>query len=120
MNTITEQKNWRVSKARDMTLGEPYIRCRYGVVRQYDDGEIDVWVTNVRVFLRLEKIWKAKKHYDDGGLFIRPWGDLNQVCLVLKARKRRKVSAGMREAGKRLAEASKAARTVLADSRASE
>lgn len=110
MNTITEQKNWRVSKARDMKWGEPYIACKYGLIRQYDDGDLDVWVTAIRIANRLEKVWKAKKHYDDGALFIRPYTDLDQASLILKARKRRKVSDRMREAGRILAERARTSR----------
>jgi len=104
METITEQNRWKVSKALDMTFGEPYIRGKYGIIRQISDGNIDVWATNRRISIRLEKTWKAKQHYDDGALFIRPFSDLDTACLILKCRKRRKVTDKMREAGKRLSE----------------
>jgi hypothetical protein len=110
MNTIIEQLNWRVSKARDMKWGEPYIQCRYGIIRQYDDGDLDVWVMNTRVASRLENTWKAKKHYDEGALFIQPYADLDVACRFLKARKRRKVSDRMREAGRILAERARVCR----------
>lgn len=118
MNTITEQMNWKVSKARDLKWGEPYIQCRYGIITQFDDGDLDIWVMNSRISTRIERIWTAKKHYDDGAAFIRPFSDLDQACLVLKARKRKKVSDKMREAGKRLAERAKAIKQGLSFPRA--
>lgn len=116
MNTITEQNRWRVSKARDMKWGEPYIAGRYGVIRQYLDGDIDIWVTAIRIANRMEKLWKAKKHYDDGALFIQPFDDLDVACRFLKARARRKVTTSMRLRGQMLAERARIARlarTVL-------
>jgi hypothetical protein len=101
---ITQQNKWKVSKSRDMRWGEPYIPCKYGLIRQYDDGDLDVWVTTTRMSAKLEKIWKVKKRYDDWASFIRPFTDLDQACRILKARKRRKVTDSMRLAGKRLAE----------------
>ena len=93
-----------------MRFGEPYIQCRYGIIRQYDDGDLDVWAINTRIAARVERIWPAKKHYDDGASFIRPFADLDQACLILKARKRRKVTAQMREKGRILAERTKQSR----------
>ncbi len=93
MNTIIEQKKWRVSKALDMKFGEPHIPCRYGIVRQYDDGDLDVWVMTTRMAARLAKTWPVKKSYDDGALFIRPFSDLDKVCTVLRGRRKRVLSA---------------------------
>lgn len=93
-----------------MRWGEPYIQCRYGIIRQYDDGDLDVWAINTRIAVRIERLWPAKKHYDDGALFIRPFADLDVACRLLKARKRRKVSAEMRERGRILAERTQMAR----------
>lgn len=119
MNTITEQINWRVSKARDMKWGEPYIQCKYGIITQYDDGDLDVWATTTRTAAKLEKIWTPKKHYDDGAMFIRPFADLDQACLILKARKRRKVSSEMIKRGKKLADRQRAIKLGLAAGSAS-
>jgi len=73
--------------------GDPVVRGRHGVISQYKDGDLDVWVTNLRVALRVERGgWKAKNHYDDGAVFVRPFGDLDRAARYIQANKRRTLS----------------------------
>ena len=92
MNTLITQSKWRVSKARDMKYGELYIPCKYGVIRQYNDGDLDIWITNSRIAKRMANLWPVKKDWDGEALFIRPFSDLDIACKNLKARKKRQVS----------------------------
>lgn len=94
MNRIEDQKDWRVWRDEE---GQPTLRGRYGVISQYKNGDLDVWVKNVRRFNQMERFWKARQHWDDGGLFIQPYADLNLACRYLKCRKRRKMSPEQRE-----------------------
>lgn len=52
------------------------------------NDHLDIWVLNTRIAKTLELTWKAKNHYDDGALFIRPWSDLDEAAKALKCSKR--------------------------------
>lgn len=86
---LSDQKRWRTTVSED---GDREIVGKYGTICQYEDGDLDVWVTNKRVACRLEKCWTAEQHYDDAALFIRPYSDLNYAAKIIRARKRRHMS----------------------------
>ena len=102
MENLITQKRWKVAKGSEMRYGEPFIPCRYGVIRQYDDGDLDIWTSNIRIANKISTIWTPKRRFDDGAFYIRPYSDLDQACQLLKARKRRRVTPEMRERGIRL------------------
>ena len=89
MLTLKDQTRWRVFKNDE---GDPILKGKHGVISLYADGDLDIWVQKTRVFAQMERIWKAKQHWDDGGLFIRPWQDLDQAAKYLKCVKKRHLS----------------------------
>ena len=87
---LSEQRKWRISIVDDR---ERVIKGKYGLISQYPDGDLDVWITTNRIALQVERSgWKAEGHYDDGAYFIRPYEDLDKACKWIKARKRRVIS----------------------------
>ncbi len=86
---LKDQRTWRITRDED----EWCIRGKKGVIHQFEDGYLDVWVTDLRLSKRMERAgWEAKNHYDDGALFIRPYEDLNRACRWIQAKKRRVMS----------------------------
>lgn len=86
---IDTQRVWRTVSEE----GERVIRGKRGLVSQYPDGDLDVWVTHLRSSRTMERSgWKAKNHYDDGALFIRPFSDLDKAAKYIKAKRRRVMS----------------------------
>src|SRR5258708_310804 len=92
-------ESWRVSRIDK----EPMILGRRGQIAWYREGDLDVWAKNTRIAKRLEHRLKAKAHYYDGALFIRPPSDLDAACMAIKAYRRRRVSEAMRQHGRDLA-----------------
>lgn len=116
MINLKDQKKWRVI----IDNGEYVIKGKFGQVSVYGDNELDIWVCTWEPALsdqwpqmakrserrsnRMEREgWKAKQHYDDGGLFIRPFSDLDKACIYIKAGRKRQVTEAMREAGRKYA-----------------
>jgi hypothetical protein len=114
-NVLREQSMWKVG--RDKDSGESVCTGKYGVIHEYGANELDIWVTNLRCANRIEKTgWKAKNHYDDGALFIRPFSDLDKTAKALKCRKRRQVTEAMRERGRSLARMAQVKKSAQLDS----
>ena len=105
MNAIKDQTRWRISKGDD---GDYRILGKWGEIHDHVDG-LDVWIHAFKPTEELEKRserranwieakgWKAKQHYDDGALFIRPFSDLDLACKFIKASKRRHLSEEQRK-----------------------
>lgn len=110
MITLKDQKRWKTQ----IIDGEYVIRGKFGQVALYSDGGLDVWVctwepatsddwpkeakrSEHRANRMEREDWKAKQHYDDGGLFIRPATDLNQACKYIQASKRRHLNPEQRK-----------------------
>lgn len=84
--TIKDQRMWRVKPDEE---GESAIKGKYGIIHQYADGDLDIWITAMRVSKLAERQgWKAAAHYDDGAYFVRPYSDLNKACQYIRARKK--------------------------------
>ena len=94
LGSIEKQTVWRVKREDH----EWVILGKQGQIAQYEDGELDVWVTSPVIAGRLERGgWKAEHHYDDGAFFIRPWGDLDQAAKAIRAPKRKHLSPAQRK-----------------------
>lgn len=91
---LKTQKKWRVTLN---DVNDYQLKGKYGAITVYPDGDLDVWVKNIRIFLRMERIWKAKQHWDDGGLFVRPYADLDVIAKCLRCSKRRTMSPENRQ-----------------------
>lgn len=106
---LKTQNRWRVM----LDNGEHVIKGKLGQVSLHGDNELDVWVctwepaqsddwpkkakqSEHRANRMEREGWVAKQHYDDGGLFIRPWADLDRACQYIGAKKRRQVTEAMR------------------------
>lgn len=101
---LKEQTRWKTI----LDNGEYVIKGKVGQIAPYGDTELDVWVCDWsntdrgmsychQRAARMETFgWKPKNHYDDGGLFIRPWADLDQACKFIKARRKRKMGEAQR------------------------
>lgn len=99
MNTLKEQNRWRVTQED----GEWVIRGKRGVIALYEDGDINIWVLNLRVANKI--VWKPLHTYDDGADYCRKIDDFDAACRDIQARKRRKLSPEARfQAAKRLQE----------------
>lgn len=92
---LKTQKKWRVTLNDE---NDYQLKGKYGAITVCPDGDLDVWVKNIRVFLRMERVWKAKQHWDDGGLFVRPYSDLDVIAKHLRCAKKRQISPEQREA----------------------
>lgn len=94
MPSLKDQTRWKVTKPD----GYPIIKGKRGTVDQYDDGDINVWITNLRVTNKCT--WPPLHTYDDGADYCRPFSDLDHACKLIKARKRRQVTEAMRQRGR--------------------
>jgi hypothetical protein len=99
LKNLREQKRYRTTKID----GEYVIVGKRGQVSLYADGDLDIWITNVRKANKALLIWKARSTYDDGACFVRPQADLGLACQLIQARKRRLVTEAMRQRGRELA-----------------
>lgn len=99
LKDLRDQKRYRTTKLYD----EYVIVGKWGQVSLHSEGDLDVWITNIRKANKAELIWKARSTYDDGACFIRPETDLDQACQFIKARKKRQVTPAMRQKGRELA-----------------
>lgn len=93
--SLFDQLLWQVTRS---VSNDPTILGSRGQISQYSDGSLDIWVTSRYAVKILEcHGWRAKSRYDDGSLFIRPYGDLDEAALAIKAKRRRKVDPGRRK-----------------------
>src|SRR3990167_2261927 len=97
MLDLTAQSRWKVTKPD----GYPLIKGKRGTIDQYVDGDLNVWITNLRVSNKCP--WKPLHTDDDGADYCRPFSDLDNACRLIKARKRRQVTEAMRQQGRELA-----------------
>ncbi len=87
---LKTQKLWKVTLNDE---NDYVLQGKRGVISVYPDGDLDVWVTNLRASRVIElQGWKAKNHYDDGAVFVRPYADLDKAAKFIKAKKRRYLS----------------------------
>jgi hypothetical protein len=96
---LKEQRRWKATKED----GEYVIRGKRGTIACYGDGDINVWVRNLRVANKIP--WKPLHTFDDGADYCRKIADLDAACRYIKARKRRQVTEAMRQRGRELAAA---------------
>lgn len=101
METLLDQKRWRVIKNGDNTYS---IIGKLGEITEYGDGDLDVWIhapeqtevayrrSHRRAVAVEREGWKVKNHYDDGALFVRQFSDLDKACVYIKAKRKRQVS----------------------------
>jgi len=84
-----------------MLVTSPRANTAFGsIISMLNSGDLDVWVKSPRIASKIEKLWKAKSHYDDGALvtsFIRPYSDLDLAARFIKAAKRRIISPEQRK-----------------------
>lgn len=105
MTSLKDQKSWQTT----IENLEYVIKGKFGQVSLYSDGTLDVWVCTWEPATsdkwdkeakrsehrsnKMERLgWKAIQHYDDGGLFVRPFSDLDRACIFIKAKRKRTYS----------------------------
>lgn len=93
---LRDQRRWKVTTPN----GYDQIVGKRGTIDQYQDGDLNIWITNTRV--ALHSGWKPLHTYDDGADFCRKIDDLDTACKLIKARKRRRVTEAMRQRGREL------------------
>lgn len=96
MNSLKGQTRWRVTQPDGYSI----IKGKRGTIELYENGDLNVWVTNLRVALKCH--WTPLHAYDDGADYCRSIEDLDVACFLIKARKMRVVTEAMRQKGRDL------------------
>lgn len=95
MDSLKDQKNWKAT----LEEGEYVIRGKRGLISQYSDGNLNVWILNTRIATKASMVWKSLHTYDDGADFKIDFNlrDLDKACKFIQAKKKRHLSPEARQ-----------------------